>query len=160
YVWIDEAEIKLGDSLIEKITEGIDSVDYVGVVLSPKSVQSEWVKREVDVAMNQEIKGRRVKVLPLLYEQCELPGFLAGKLYADFTNPFEYHVAFAKILQRLGITTTSSDPNEALLKEISGSWTAEWTHGESARRGVLEINNESGGQPTAAMTISYHKQGA
>ena len=28
-VWIDEAEIKLGDSLIRKIREGIDTVDYV-----------------------------------------------------------------------------------------------------------------------------------
>ena len=27
-VWLEEAEIKLGDSLIEKIRQGIDSVDY------------------------------------------------------------------------------------------------------------------------------------
>ncbi len=29
YVWLDEAEIKLGDSLIQKIRAGIDTVDYV-----------------------------------------------------------------------------------------------------------------------------------
>jgi hypothetical protein len=34
-VWIDEAEIKVGDSLIEKIRAGIDSMDYVAAILSP-----------------------------------------------------------------------------------------------------------------------------
>lgn len=43
-VWIDEAEIKLGDSLIDKISEAIDSVDYLAALLSAKSVESEWVR--------------------------------------------------------------------------------------------------------------------
>lgn len=62
YVWVDEAEIKLGDSLINKIREGIDRVEYVGVVLSNNSINSEWVKSEIDVAMNQEIEDKKVKV--------------------------------------------------------------------------------------------------
>ncbi|MCK4729194.1 MAG: sigma 54-interacting transcriptional regulator, partial [Desulfobacterales bacterium] len=47
-VWIDEGEIKVGDSLIEKIRQGIDQVDYLAVVLTPASANSEWVKKEVD----------------------------------------------------------------------------------------------------------------
>ena len=42
-VWFDEAELKIGDSLIEKIRQGIDEMEYVGVVLSPNSVESPWV---------------------------------------------------------------------------------------------------------------------
>lgn len=45
YAWVDEAEIKLGDSLIEKIEEGIETTDFLGVVLSRNSINSEWVKR-------------------------------------------------------------------------------------------------------------------
>jgi len=86
-VWLDEAEIQLGDSLIEKIRGAIDSVDYVVVLLSETSVKSEWVKREVDVAMNQEIAHRRVKVLPIRLDNCELPGFLLGKPYAELQKP-------------------------------------------------------------------------
>ena len=37
--------------------------------------------------MNQEIQSRRVKVIPLLCSRVELPGFLMGKLYADFQTP-------------------------------------------------------------------------
>jgi TIR domain len=101
--WLDEAEIKIGDSLIEKIRAGIDIVDFVAVVLSPDSVASPWVQREVDVAMNQEIMGRRVKVLPLMYRKCDLPGFLLGKRYANFTNDTHYQTALEDLVRSLGV---------------------------------------------------------
>ena len=43
-VWIDEAEINIGDSLIGKITSGIDQVDFVCAILSRDSVTSSWVQ--------------------------------------------------------------------------------------------------------------------
>ena len=101
-VWIDEAEIKIGDSLIDKIREGIDKVDFLAVILSPESVESEWVKREVDIAMNQEIRGKKIKVLPLMYKKCDLPWFLEGKYFGDFTNPEYYNSAFNALLTKLG----------------------------------------------------------
>lgn len=101
--WLDEAEIKVGESLIEKIRDGIDRMDYVAVVLSPDSVASPWVQREVDVAMNQEIMGRRVKVLPVMYRKCELPGFLLGKRYADFSDESRYAEALEDLVRSLGI---------------------------------------------------------
>lgn len=101
--WLDEAEIKVGESLIEKIRTGIDKVDFVAVVLSPNSIASPWVQREVDVAMNQEIAGRRVKVLPLMYRTCELPGFLLGKRYADFTDDSRYPAALEDLVRSLGV---------------------------------------------------------
>jgi hypothetical protein len=104
-VWLDEAEIKLGESLISKIREGIDSVEYVGVILSPTSAKSEWVQREVDIAMNQEIEGKKVKVIPILHKRCDLPGFLKGKLYADMTSEADYAAALPKILDRLGLSS-------------------------------------------------------
>ena len=78
-VWIDEAEINIGDSLIGKIREGLDNVDYVAAVLSKKSIKSEWVIRELDIASNREIKEKKVIVLPILIEEVELPGFLNEK---------------------------------------------------------------------------------
>ena len=61
--WIDEAEINVGDSLTEKIRDGLDNVDYVLALISKNSVDSEWVKREIDVASNKEIKGKKIVVL-------------------------------------------------------------------------------------------------
>lgn len=101
--WLDEAEIKVGESLIEKIRQGIDQVDFVTVILSPDSVASPWVQREVDVAMNQEILGRRLKVLPIMYRPCDPPGFLLGKRYADFTIEENYATSFEDLVRSVGV---------------------------------------------------------
>lgn len=102
-VWVDEAEIEIGDSLIAKIELGLRETRYIGVVLSTKSINAPWVRKELDMAMNREIAGGEVVVLPLLYEKCELPGFLQGKLYADFTSVTEYEASLSKVLRRLRI---------------------------------------------------------
>jgi len=100
-VWLDEAEIKLGDSLIEKIRAGLDQVDYVVALLSRSSLASMWVAKELDVAMNQEIENRRVKVLPIRLDDSDLPGFLKGKLYADLRSPDKLDSVVAMIEARL-----------------------------------------------------------
>ncbi|WP_053078813.1 toll/interleukin-1 receptor domain-containing protein [Bacillus wiedmannii] len=102
-VWVDEAEIKVGESLIKKIEMGINEMEYLGVILSQNSIKSDWVNREVDMAMNGEIQGKKVKVLPLLYKKCEIPGFLSGKFYADFTTKKKFEEAFIKLLNVLEV---------------------------------------------------------
>lgn len=132
-VWIDEAEISVGDSLIEKIRNGIDEMDYVAVILSPASVSSTWVTREVDVAMNQEIQGRTVKVLPIVYRRCELPGFLLGKLYADFTHEKHYKPSLNQLLLSIGLDTKdvkfqvgflalNGCPSEVIIRQLEGQF--------------------------------------
>ena len=102
-VWIDEAEIEVGDSLTSKIESGIETSRYFVVVLSAESVKAPWVKKELEVAMNMEIGGDRVVVLPVLYKECDVPGFLKGKLYADFTTPERAEASVEKLLNRLRI---------------------------------------------------------
>ena len=121
-VWFDEAEIQIGDSLIEKIQEGIDQMDYVGVVLSSNSINSEWVRKEVEIAMTHEINGRRVKVLPMLLETCELPGFLQGKLYADFRDHASYQNELAKVADRLGVTVSGTWQKDQNTEERLRFW--------------------------------------
>jgi hypothetical protein len=127
--WLDEAEIKVGESLIEKIRDGIDGVDFVAVILSPDSVGSNWVRKEVDVAMNQEIRGRRIKVLPLMYRECEPPGFLLGKKYADFTDDAKYEAAFEELVRSVGVVFRKSalvvgDSQEHIGRAIDKAWLA------------------------------------
>jgi len=101
HVWIDEAEILVGDSLISKIREGIDKVDYLGAILSPEAVNSRWVQEELDVAMTQQINGQQIKVLPLIYRSCNLPGFLLSKKFLDFTTDVLYQKNLPLLLHRL-----------------------------------------------------------
>lgn len=111
-VWMDEAELKIGDSLIEKIREGIENVDYVAVILSPNSIQSTWVQKEIDVAMSLEISGKKIKVLPLMLGRCDLPGFLLGKVYADFTDESKYRTSLKALINTMGLVFNKSVLNE------------------------------------------------
>ena len=97
-VWIDEAEMRAGDSLLRKIGEGIQRADFLGVVLSPNSIASRWVQKEVEVAATMEIEGHGPKVIPILYKDCEIPVFLRDKLYADFRNRSMFQHSLMKLL--------------------------------------------------------------
>lgn len=85
-VWIDKQNIKVGDSIIGKIAEGIRAADFLIVVLSQASVQSRWVREELDAATMRTIEDRHAFVLPVLIEECEIPSLLQHRKYADFTD--------------------------------------------------------------------------
>jgi hypothetical protein len=102
-VWLDEAEINIGDSLIEKISVGIQDMKFVAAVISKNSLSSSWVQKEISIAMSREVSGRKVTVLPLLIEKCELPASLSDKLYADFTDPDNFESEYLKLLKAIEI---------------------------------------------------------
>ena len=81
--WIDEAEIRTGDSLIEKLEQGISLSTCLVPILSPTAVISPWCREELRMALSQQITRRTKRVLPALVADCEIPGFLTDKVYAD-----------------------------------------------------------------------------
>lgn len=108
-VWLDEAELNIGDSLLMRISAAIEDTDFVAVVLSHSSVQSSWVQSELQMAMTRELADSRVRVLPIVIEPCEIPIFLRDKLYADFSKPDDFDAPFARLLRALGVDRKLSD---------------------------------------------------
>lgn len=100
-VWLAEVKILVGDSLIRKISAGIDAADYVIACLSHSSVGSNWVREELEIAATLGINGNRVMVLPLLLSDCEIPIFLRHLKYIDFKQPVQYDSAFRQLLERI-----------------------------------------------------------
>jgi hypothetical protein len=88
-VWIDQWELHVGDSLIAKIQTAIHHASSLIVILSKASVASEWCKKELNAGLIRELEEKRVVVLPLLLDDCELPLFLRDKVYADFRTNFD-----------------------------------------------------------------------
>jgi small GTP-binding protein len=97
-VWLDEDKIKVGDSILQKIAQGLQETDYILYVLSPNSVDSNWVREEFGAIMIDQIKTGKIRVLPLLYKDCEIPIFLRDKHYVDFRDLFKYETEFNKLL--------------------------------------------------------------
>lgn len=85
-VWFDKWEIKVGDSLTGKIEEGLQANDYLGLVLSPAAVASEWVKAELSAAWCRQMSSRKIVVLPILYQDCEIPFLLEDRSMRIFAR--------------------------------------------------------------------------
>ena len=117
-VWLDEQQILLGSSIQESIQQAIDKYDYLAVILSPESVASKWVRQELRQALDREISSDKVVVLPLLLRDCDIPGFLRDKKYADFRTDALYDPSLNDIKKRLGLpltdTAEQSDMSERL----------------------------------------------
>lgn len=128
-MWIDEAEMLVGDSLVKKLEKAIREMEFLGVLLSPNSVKSEWVQREVEIALNQEIKGKRVKVLPILYKDCGVPDFLSAKVWVDFRRPRSYQPGVATLLRRLHETQQDTLMAPVPLNRTNGFRILNWNVG-------------------------------
>lgn len=64
--WYDEAEIRWGDSIVEKVNEGLRQSRYVLVVFSKAFAEKHWPQRELNAALNIEASTGAVRVLPLM----------------------------------------------------------------------------------------------
>ncbi len=86
--WVDEAELDFGDSIIDRIGQGIYESDLIAAVISKNSVRSAWVQKELQLAMTREISGQKIRVLPIIIDSCTelIPYYLRDKLYADFRD--------------------------------------------------------------------------
>lgn len=88
-VWYDKYEIKVGESILWKIDEGIQEAEYLGVVISRDAWESEWVRTEISAAWQKQVKQKGNFVLPIYYRECEMPLFLSGIKYADFRTDYQ-----------------------------------------------------------------------
>lgn len=88
-VWLDEQRIKVGESIPEKISQGLAESDYFLLAVSEASVESEWVKKELNGALINEVQKRAVHVLPLKLDDAKMPSAIADKKYADFSSSYK-----------------------------------------------------------------------
>ena len=94
-VWYDLSGLEGGEKWVDKIQRALRECECVIVVLSPDSIQSEWVEREFLFASN--LKKR---IVPLLYRECELPFNYLNLNYIDIQGG-NYRQNFPNILEAI-----------------------------------------------------------
>lgn len=81
-VWIDEGELKAGDSVIERISEAVGATEFLVALISERSVGSRWCQREIALALTGELDGDDIpKVLPVRIGAVKMPDTIRDKLY-------------------------------------------------------------------------------
>lgn len=102
--FIDLWEIKPGDSIIEKVQNGIDACDIFIIILSENSVNSIWCRNELNMALTNQFNKKDTKIIPIKYRECTIPGFLRDKLYIDMTDSRKYKAGISSLLETLRIS--------------------------------------------------------
>jgi hypothetical protein len=68
-VWYSQTNILGAQQWHDEIGEALKRCDWFIVILTDKSVQSMWVKREIMFALNDNRFSN--KIIPLLYQSCD-----------------------------------------------------------------------------------------
>ena len=86
-VWFDESQIRPGMNFVNEIERGLDSADFIAFFISPNSVSSEWVRREIDLATYRQISGERgAVILPIILSDVEVPPLLRTIQWLDLRD--------------------------------------------------------------------------
>jgi hypothetical protein len=59
--WLDEKDLEGGEVIVDRIISGIDSCDEALVLISPQSIQSQWVAFEIG-----GVRAQHKRVTPIL----------------------------------------------------------------------------------------------
>jgi hypothetical protein len=93
--WTDKVGINLGDWIVTDISEALSQSRCCVVVMSPEAIDSKWVEAEWKAVFWDSLTNQKIKIIPVLHKYCEMPFFLKGLMYADFTK--SYAVGFAHL---------------------------------------------------------------
>ena len=125
HVWVDTWELNVGDSILNKVQQAIQDTSALLVVLSKASVASEWCRKELNAGLMRELDEKRVVVLPVLVDDCDIPIFLREKMYADFRTNFDKGL---KAIVEAVARVTNLDQGRIQEGNAAIDWAEDWGH--------------------------------
>lgn len=82
-IWMDVKQIKLGESIISAVSDGLNNADIYMIFISQNSNSSLWVEQELNIALTKNVENRKPLIIPVLLDDCTIPTVLEGRLYLD-----------------------------------------------------------------------------
>jgi hypothetical protein len=89
-VFFDKWDIPPGGDIPAELEEALQASRYVGLVLSPESLSSDWVALEWSTAIHRDPRARQRGLIPLLRRTCKLPDILARLKHIDFRREQDF----------------------------------------------------------------------
>lgn len=110
--WFAPEDMKIGDKMRARIDEAIHFQDKLLLILSAASVASDWVEREVEMALAKEHKEQRTMLFPIRVDRAILdqedhgwPVLVRHQRhigdFSNWANPQAYQIAFKRLLRDL-----------------------------------------------------------
>jgi len=117
-VWLDEWEIKPGDPITSRISDGLEQSRILLFFMSENAFSSEWAALERDTALFRSPQNADRRFIPLRLDDAPIKLIISNYAYIDWRQKSEEE--FAKLLE---VCRTSSVPttlaNESHQKSIT-----------------------------------------
>lgn len=88
-VWLDQWEVSAGESIIGRVEDGLAACNCLLLVMSPHSVNSNWVQTELRSALTRRLRERSIAIVPLLRQTCDIPLLIQDTKYIDFRRRYK-----------------------------------------------------------------------
>jgi hypothetical protein len=89
-VFFDKWDVPYGGDIPAELEQGLQDSRYVGLVLSPEALASDWVTLERSTAIHRDPGARQRSLIPLLLRTCEMPDMLARLKHIDFRREQDF----------------------------------------------------------------------
>ncbi len=107
-IWYDTNEIKVGESIKQRIEEGISTSSTIIVILSKSSIQSKWVKYELNSALLSNSIKQGIEIIIVSIDNEQIPSDLAGyTMFNFFNNPY---LALSLLIKEINSHSIKSYP--------------------------------------------------
>jgi hypothetical protein len=160
-VWLDEVNLKLGDSLFTEIQNALSRSRFGVVIVSPASIRKQWPQRELAALFEREIQGAKV-ILPVWHQLSAADVTRAAPLIADklaARTDQGLPEVVRQIIDALHQAPRTSPPTSAgsftaALPRIADVGTSAGDH-SSRFRSLLGLSLDSADQRTRAVMRAY-----
>ncbi len=141
-IWYAPEDMRAGQKIHDQIKAAISQFDKLLIILSPSSMQSEWVRTELRNARKREIEENRRILFPISLVSmdvlrqwecfdadtgrdlaCELREYLIP-IFTNWHDPGDFDAQFRKVLQGLQLADQARDmtPGGASPVNVEGTW--------------------------------------
>ena len=100
--FIDFRDFTRGALSISECERGVVQCRKTLVVLTPDYIASEWTEIESAMAQTLSPANRKLRLIPLLRQECDKPLRIAALTHIDFTDGADLDLAWRQLLTALG----------------------------------------------------------
>jgi TIR domain len=167
--WIDRGKILVGDDLLERLGEGLRTMDFLKFIVSREALESPWVDRELKFAASREIAEKQTLILSFIIDSTpsdQLPWFLrhsfSKRVSADDLGVRAICDSVSeRVRRREGAGFRSLQPRHAQREDphigrvIAAVGIGDWRRATAAALEILRETDPTGGNPRFDTLLEY-----
>src|SRR5438874_628485 len=89
-LWRDRQNLFVGDYIIERIKNGVESSTLLVAIVSARYISSNWCKHEIRLKLSEEVANGNIQVLPVRLDETDPEAIVPAKGWADFRDSSRY----------------------------------------------------------------------